>query len=214
MPVSGKEASAFYVTKIDLTTPPKCLPRQAHVNRIAPGCCRSRVTPVPTTSEPRYNGSMPKRVSNCLIAFFLLIGTVLCSVPPVGAWVCEGKQCGITLWACCCAAPTTEDGQCGTTADVGKNSAKNAVQGKNATLCAAGCRCTMVITSAPDCDHALPPAALGFDAFPVLAILPAPVIAYFPPVVTETGGHPIEARGPPSRRIARHFHSLRAPPVA
>lgn len=152
---------------------------------------------------------MPRRTPTIVFALLLLIGTVLCSVQPAGAWYCEGQQCGMGLWGCCCAAPSPfQDGKCRNPADAAP------AGGDQSALCAAGCNCAMVISSAPDCDHAPPPAIAAFEPFVGVAIFPAPITAYVAPVLTDTGSHRIEARGPPSRWIAHAFPSLRAPPAA
>lgn len=151
---------------------------------------------------------MPKRVSNYILVFLLLFGTALCTVQPVGAWFCEGKQCGITLWACCCAAPSTfQDNNC-------RTPASDTSADSGPVICAADCGCTMVITGAPDCDHMSPPAASAFEPFAAVAITPTPVATYIPPVSIKTGSQRIEGRGPPSPRSAHACPGLRAPPAA
>jgi hypothetical protein len=155
-----------------------------------------------------YSLPMPKRVSNFILAFFLLFGTVLCSLPSAGAWYCEGKQCGISLWGCCCTTPIPfQDGKCRTPASVATETDRSAI-------CASGCSCAMVITDNPDCDHAPPPAIAAFDPIIFVAILPAPVEGYTPPVLTDMRVRQIEARGPPARQNHRSNASLRAPPAA
>jgi len=153
-------------------------------------------------------GLMHRRALTVVLTFFLLIGTVLCSVLPAGAWYCEGKQCGLSLWACCCADPVaSQDGKCGTPA---AGSSTN----NRFTICKAGCSCAMVMSSADDCHHTLPPAISDFDPLIVLAILPSPVASYVPPVLIETDCCRIDIRGPSARRIAHSSLSPRAPPAA
>ena len=160
-----------------------------------------------STVEVQY-GVMPRRALTVVLTFFLLIGTVLCSVLPAGAWYCEGKQCGSSFWACCCAAPVaSQDGKC-------RTPVTGSPTDDRSTICKAGCSCAMVISSADDCHHTLPPAVAAFDPLIVAAILPSPVASYVPPVLIETGSHRIDTRGPPARRIAHSSLSLRAPPVA
>ncbi len=150
---------------------------------------------------------MLRHAFNCILTFLLLVGTVLCSVRPASAWYCEGKQCGVSLWACCCAAPSSsQDGKCRTSPSASK--------GDKDSLCAAGCRCAVVITSAPDCDHAPPPVTAPLESPTVLAILPTPIATYAPPLFVEVVSHRTETRGPPTNRFSHVRPSLRAPPTA
>lgn len=150
---------------------------------------------------------MLKRVSNFILTCLLLIGTVSCSVRPAGAWYCEGKQCGINLWSCCCTSSSSlQDRKCRDTTSAPSD-------GRSA-MCAAGCRCAMVMTNVPDCDHAPPPAVVPFEPLVAIAILPAPVVTYVAPVLTELTSYRIDSRGPPSQWVTRATPCLRGPPAA
>ncbi|MBC7806983.1 MAG: hypothetical protein H7145_12620 [Akkermansiaceae bacterium] len=150
---------------------------------------------------------MLKRTLFPILAFLLIVGTVLCAVRPsgAGAWYCEGKQCGITAWLCCCDESSGRDGNC--------DAPVVATRGDSAALCDTGCACTMVITDDTDCDHTIP--VLAPIQSPIaLAVLPAMVAPYIPPTIVTPAPQQVGSRGPPLRRSTHTYASLRAPPAA
>ncbi|MES2462321.1 MAG: hypothetical protein V4671_17170 [Armatimonadota bacterium] len=72
----------------------------------------------------------------------------------------------------------------------------------------------MVITHAPDCDHAPPPVVAPMESPTLLAILPTPVCVHIPELFVEVVSHRTETRGPPTNRSSHDSPSLRAPPAA
>lgn len=126
------------------------------------------------------------------------------------AWFCEGRQCGITLWNCCCPEPEPSQHE--------KYRAPSPSVGEPQTVCASDCRCIMVKcvrvmgqASASDSDvfssASTPPPAM-------VALHPVFPGACLPPVLVDTVSHRTETRGPPSRSFDYSRPSLRAPPTA
>lgn len=141
-----------------------------------------------------------------ILALIALLSSVY-SAAFNGAWYCEGKQCGITLWHCCC-----DDADC----DRGRRDVHPAgkVPGKvpGVASCPRGCECTMKEGAGanqaasdpsgwavPPTDSIIAPASPGIH-------VPAPTVA--------TALSWSETRGPPFLRSHRSTLSLRAPPTA
>ena len=151
---------------------------------------------------------MPLRALTAVLAFFILIGTGLSSALPTGAWYCEGKQCGISLWGCCCDEHYPPQHEKCRFVSVGS------VTHKHSAACKAKCGCAMIISSNTESSRSLPPLVSAVSSLIAVAIVPAPVAAYVPPALTDISLLRFDTRGPPFQSIARSSLSLRAPPAA
>ncbi len=151
----------------------------------------------------RYYAATSRRT---ILAFLLLIHTVIYSVLPAGVLYCLSEKCGITLWHCCCEDSSSYKGQC----------AVHSGSGPSITASISGndCNCEMFLSISPACDLVSPFEEASYKPFMFLAMLPAPIADYFPPVQSEKSVSQNETRGPPSQWVIRSSNSLRAPPVA
>ncbi len=146
-----------------------------------------------------HNGYVRYSRTTWFFALVALIWSAFAS-PAVAMWQCEGRDCGITPWACCCESPAAEkDANCDqfTQASAGSEN------------CPTDCNCTMVVR--------------GTDgARETAASVQAPVVS---PVVLLPSSSPFVApralviasampdRGPPVRNVALLSPALRAPPT-
>lgn len=146
--------------------------------------------------------AMSRRTVTSMLAFLLLINTVIYSVLPAGVLSCVGEKCGITLWHCCCEDSPSYKGKC-------------AIHpGTRTVVSAEDCNCVMVLSVSPISDLAPPSAVTSCKPIIFLATLPAPVASYVPLIQGAKSFSRNETRGPPSRWVVRSSNSLRAPPVA
>jgi hypothetical protein len=124
-------------------------------------------------------------------------------------WQCEGRICGSSPWACCCALPSdNHDNECGPSlGDVHVQSGSHA---QEIGQCPAKCHCSVTTQSASR-SASVAPTPADVLVFVVAAITFAPVIDG--PVGT-TAVQPLESRGPPPNAAYFTSPSLRAPPLA
>lgn len=134
-----------------------------------------------------------------ILAVVLLLASLLAPVR-AAIWFCEGRQCGTTLWQCCCNSESGRDLKCDQPDDTQAE----------ASACPAGCNCVMVITAVPDSDVATSASFMS----PPLAHLPLPIPAYSVSVVEKPILYGMETRGPPFACVVFATPSLRAPPIA
>lgn len=152
---------------------------------------------------------MSRRTLTRMLAFFLLINTVLYTVLPAGASYCLGETCGITFWHCCCESTPSYVGKCAVHAGAGSTNS-----GAISTTIGGDCNCAMVTTISPAVEVATASLATSYKPVIFLATPPVPVAAYAPLDPIEGGFSRNETRGPPPRRVVRSSNSLRAPPAA
>jgi hypothetical protein len=127
-----------------------------------------------------------------------------------GAWYCEGRPCGVSLWLCCCVSP---DGFRDVNCQQDAHAREKAAAEDEATLaCATGCNCQIVLTAADAPGRAESYATFAVSA---VAILLAPSLVPVPLFATRMIT-PIETRGPPVAPVSvLHLGlGLRAPPIA
>lgn len=136
------------------------------------------------------------------LAFFVLL-TLLCTARDAAAWQCEGRQCGVTPWLCCCEAPAH---------DCDDQRSEEDTTTVALSDCPSECGCTVVIT--PGSAFSVTAIATSVVFPPVLYTTTAPA-AYQPFVFNPlTVAHDLEPRGPPLRVASLPLSPLRGPPVA
>lgn len=125
-------------------------------------------------------------------------------------WQCEGRVCGVTLWACCCASPSDkQDPNCGPASpDLEKHRGSDS-HGQEVGSCPLACHCTMV--QAPGHSaRASAPASLA-PSLEVVAVVPVVWQSCEP--ATSQEAHPFESRGPPPLASVPSSTSPRGPPL-
>lgn len=120
----------------------------------------------------------------------------------VANWQCEGRTCGTTVWACCCALPdNARDENCGRPG--GRRPSEGA--------CASECGCILVVQAVcrataarigGSCVSLIVPSFVA-PASPAVELPEQTVVARL-----------AQSRGPPPVRISFVIPSLRAPPAA
>lgn len=142
---------------------------------------------------------LSSRVNRIVVALLLVISCL----PPAahaGTWMCEGKTCGTTWGRCCCTGTASRHPRCTQPASTSQ-----------ASLCASGCACVMVVCDAPSPPYMSP----GSLSLPLPDFgLPAPHMHSILPMVTEAALPLAPTRGPPSASVCLATPSLRAPPAA
>jgi hypothetical protein len=143
-----------------------------------------------------------------ILAVLALLSCLLPSFGAGMAWFCEGRQCGVSLWACCCTSSDgLRDSNCGTTTH---NEDRSAAKQAASSACPSECNCVMVSAETPAAFVASSPVQL----LPPVALLPLPTLLYFVSPVEEPLLHGRETRGPPRPPLLFAVTSLRAPPIA
>lgn len=143
-----------------------------------------------------------------VMAMLALLSCLLPSFGAGAAWFCEGRQCGTSLWRCCCvSADTLRDSHCSKREDAGNRPASETA---TVSACPAGCNCVMMSADAPASHAAIAVATL----FPPMALLPLSAPVYSVASASEPLLFGKEPRGPPCQLFAFANLSLRAPPVA
>lgn len=122
-------------------------------------------------------------------------------------WECEGQQCGVTAWTCCCVQPSaTKDAQCG-------EAQTHFARGEHASeagSCAVDCHCTLVVQ-----DHKPSVSSTQFSfASPILFVVPLKFAPTFETPVLAELPQLQPSRGPPLRAVFLASSPLRGPPVA
>ena len=138
----------------------------------------------------------------------ILAVMLLAFAPQSGSfWECEGQKCGISSWACCCAAPLdTKDANCGEA----KTHFSQGEHASEAGPCAVDCHCSKVVQER---TQSISSAIYSF-ASPVFFVAPLKFEPTFEaPVFTESP-RPRIARGPPPESVYLASSPLRGPPVA
>jgi hypothetical protein len=140
-----------------------------------------------------------------------VLALLSCLLPSFGvgvAWFCEGRQCGVSLWTCCCMSPDAlRDSNCGTTLHANDIAASEKTTFSD---CPAGCNCVMVSAETP-ASNVVPSVSL---LVPPIALLPLPAPIYCVAPVEKPLVYGRETRGPPRQPLVFANLSLRAPPVA
>lgn len=150
---------------------------------------------------------MTQRLLARIVAVLVLVASVYTGALG-GAWYCEGRVCGVTLWNCCCVAPdASQDGNCQKTAGVSTPTSGST------NLCQSGCQCVRVLSSATDGDRAARQSSVAPTPV-LLAIAPTPPVGYVPPSLSAVVTYPVDTRGPPPGGSRYAAPNLRAPPVA
>jgi hypothetical protein len=143
-----------------------------------------------------------------ILAVLALLSCLLPSFGAGAAWFCEGRQCGTSLWRCCCISTgTLRDPNCGKQGDA---SSRTVNKKAKAAMCPAGCNCVMVSADAPASHVAIAVTSI----FPPLVLLPLPTPIYSVSSVSELLLFGKETRGPPRQPLVFANLSLRAPPIA
>lgn len=126
-------------------------------------------------------------------------------VAPLGSgyWSCEGRTCGVSIWACCCAAPGDH---CDPTCRP-RTPKKSDSSSDSRIASSGGCNCEMVSAAEPvvQAPHPLWPLFELAAALPVIA--PPPVSP-----VAEADVRLDVTRGPPLTLHLPGSSALRAPP--
>ena len=138
-----------------------------------------------------------------LVACLVMLSTSALSLASTINWFCDGRLCGALL--CCCEQPD----QSKTDANCKKPEAKT----EEARLCAAGCGCTPVYTSAHDLTDTLKPVvdspSLPQFCLALSSVVFAPVL-YIPRVLVCLPDY----RGPPVVLPSLPSSGLRGPPAS
>ena len=138
-----------------------------------------------------------------LVACLVVLSTSAPSLASTISWFCDGRLCGALL--CCCEQPDLSK----TDANCKKTEAKT----DEAKLCAAGCGCTPVYSSAHSQTDTLKP-AVASPPLPQFCLAPAPVVfapvLYIPQVLVCLPDY----RGPPVVVTSLPPSGLRAPPAS
>jgi hypothetical protein len=156
----------------------------------------------------RWSREAPRQALYSLV----LCALVLLSVPSLtsAAWQCEGRVCGTTPWACCCASPKdTYDPTCGPRADdLQKHRGEQSHQDE-VSACAVACHCVMVVQSdSPVILSAIAPLPSPLE---VVAVLP--IVATIQAPIADSVRLSAPPRGPPHTSPTHPVASGRAPPV-
>lgn len=144
-----------------------------------------------------------KSIAKTLLALAFL--TCFLSLNGAGAWYCEGRPCGISLWFCCCNDPGgVRDANCTPQEDGFDLTAAEGV-----STCPADCNCQRIAAEDAPCKV---PSAAPFS-LPVLAAPPLPLEAPAAGASRNMIAR-VEARGPPFVSPSPLPLGLRAPPIA
>lgn len=151
-----------------------------------------------------HNGSVKRsRTIRTITLLALLLPMIATFASPAGAvWQCEGANCGITPWACCCESPNESHGESCT---VSTHPAGDADESPP------DCGCVLTVRSIDVTVSATAP-RLSLAVFHPVLIVQAPVTTDL--LLLEVATRSIELRGPPCAGAALASPSLRAPPVA
>ena len=142
---------------------------------------------------------MIRCIPSRILAVIVLLAYLL-SPMEAGAWYCEGRQCGVTLWNCCCTTESGQDEKCNL-----PSSPKSV-----ASACSSGCGCVMV-----DAPNSLIAVSKGFALdTPFVATLPLSPTLYIAPSCEKPVRYPIATRGSPPSSLPFLPLGLRAPPIA
>ena len=124
----------------------------------------------------------------------------LLSPLPGNAWYCEGQQCGIAMWQCCCATENNRDENCATPK----------IQKNGVSLCQDRCNCEMVDAS-----------NIALSSQSEKTVVPLQVLGLIHPLthfnstsVDEIVLCGFGTRGSPFGFVSRPPSGLRAPPTA
>ena len=138
------------------------------------------------------------------VAILLALVTSAPSLASTISWFCDGRLCGVSL--CCCDQPDAKlsDPNCAPTTKAPTS---------EASLCAADCSCTPVLTSAAEHLSALTPVAEIPN--PAICLLPETLpLPLSPRCACLTSVRLPEYRGPPTARVSLLPSGLRAPPAS
>lgn len=138
------------------------------------------------------------------VAILLALAAIAPSLAFTVSWFCDGRLCGVSL--CCCDQPDAR------LAD--PNCAPNTkAPSREASVCAANCSCTPVLSSAVEHPSALTPVAEIPN--PAICLLPETLsISPSPNIVRFTAVRLPDYRGPPASLPAFTSSGLRAPPAS
>ena len=150
----------------------------------------------------RYNADVIRRRLAPILAILTALLLSVSGVGQAAAWQCQGQQCGVMPWQCCCEAPKDE-------CDAPRDAADVALA---STDCPSGCGCIMVITSRSD-EAIVAAAPLLIPSY--AALCPVGITFLAVPAPSELLVRVVTPRGPPlPTLVCPGAVSLRAPPVA
>lgn len=156
----------------------------------------------------RWNREAARQALHGLVLWAL----VLLVMPSAQAavWQCEGRVCGVTPWACCCALPSDKkDASCVSPSPGLDGHRRSPSHVQEVGSCPRACHCTQVAPHSPSARASVLAAAV--PSLEIVAILPV-VWQSREPVVSQPS-RPFESRGPPLRAPVPSSISPRGPPL-
>ena len=144
-----------------------------------------------------------QRSTKLVVAFLLAFFASMPVLASTISWFCDGRVCGISL--CCCDSSNLEKAD--------PNCQLPEAPSKEQSLCAAGCGCTAVVTTADHATATLMPVS-DLPTPGVFVLAPMPVVALIPDFVPLARPLLPDYRGPPTVRLALFPSGLRAPPAS
>lgn len=125
----------------------------------------------------------------------------------LASWQCEGRACGISMWACCCIGPAgARDQQCASLQSAGNSLAE---RGAGVSACPSNCKCEMITRSVESIRPAITVSLSAPYHCPALPVAPVSLGQ----VPTQRLAHSIESRGPPLPLLCLSTPVLRGPPA-
>ena len=156
---------------------------------------------------PRDNKSM-RRLRPLLVLALFLFHSLGLAHEAAGQWRCEGKQCSVNFFWCCCKSPTDPDS--GSHGRIHWSGSQDVPQ---ACSPSSECGCEFVETS--ECTHQTvsPTSSFAYALAQAAPVLLSHYI-YTPPASSDPHLRRPETRGPPLASVPHATPSLRAPPCA
>ena len=145
-----------------------------------------------------YTWTMARQLCKRILAFYVLLAYSFSAVG-TGAWYCEGRQCGITLWGCCCDSESSRDKKCNLPS----------INKSSALMCPSGCNC--VILDSPQSASAITGSKCVFSTAVSSVVLPQPT--FLATYLEETNLDGNAVREPPLVVFVNLPLGLRAPPT-
>ena len=156
----------------------------------------------------RWNREAARQVLHGLVLYALVL--LLVPTAQAAVWQCEGRECGVTPWVCCCEVPDDRHGPvCGSQASARDAHRQSDTHRGEVSACAQACHCVMVMQDGATSLHtAVPAYPVSLEVVAVLPTLPRLAV----PAAVEL--RLVPPRGPPPRSFFRSALFGRAPPIS
>lgn len=144
-----------------------------------------------------------------------LLLVVLMGLAPASSaiWQCEGRVCGTSSWACCCALPQPKaptSPECDPQSSTRTAHIQSSVHGSEVGACSVACHCTKVTQS----RGAVVGQSHQVFVAPLFQVAVLPRVYKLDAPLVVCSSRPLPSRGPPLTSFSFVSPSLRAPPVA